>query len=112
MSTNLDIFNVINDSNRRKILDLLRTQPMNVTQIVRHFKVTQSAISQHLKLLRDANVVETERKGKEIIYHLNVQALAPLFDWVEVYRSFWKGGLSQLGALLDEMSNKSPKSDL
>jgi DNA-binding transcriptional ArsR family regulator len=96
-----DVFLTVSDPTRRAILDLLAAGEQTVSQIVSRFDVTQSAISQHLKQLRDAQLVTTRKEGREVYYRLDAQPLFQIYDWVEHYRRFWTERLGKLGAYLD-----------
>jgi DNA-binding transcriptional ArsR family regulator len=99
----LDPFTVIADPTRRGILDLLRGGERTVSALVERFSVTQSAISQHLKHLRDAGLVATRRDGREIYYRLVADPLAVIAAWVAQYEGFWTEKLSGLGDLLRDL---------
>lgn len=64
---------------RLKLLKCL-TNPKNVTELLSHCSLTQSALSQHLKVLREAELVKTERSGKEIVYHLKNKTVTKIAD--------------------------------
>lgn len=65
--------------------------------------VTQGAISQHLKILKDAGLVTGEAKGRQVFYRAQPRALAPLVDWLGHYELFWRDRMVELRALLAEM---------
>ena len=65
--------------------------------------MSQPAVSQHLKVLREAGLVRPERRGRERLYHLEPQGLQPVADWVGSFASFWEARLDGLEAVLDAM---------
>jgi len=87
------IFRALADPTRRALLDLLREDDANVSELVASFDVTQSAVSQHLKVLRDAGLVRERKAGRERIYSLNAEPLAIAYDWFTHYMSFWEDRL-------------------
>jgi DNA-binding transcriptional ArsR family regulator len=99
----IDTFRAIADPTRRAILDLLVDRERGVTEIGASFDLSQPAISQHLKVLRDAGLVDVTRAGKQQIYRVRPQGLAPVREWMAQYERFWSGRLDRLGQLLDAM---------
>ncbi len=97
-----DVYHAIAAPTRRAILDELQTGERSVNQLVERFDVTQPAISQHLKVLREAGLVTREAVGRERRYRLNPDRLREVYDWVGHYRHFWRGKLDALGAYLEE----------
>ena len=97
-----DVFQAIADPTRRQILSLLasRGEP-TATEIAAPFGVTQSAISQHLRVLRDANLVEVRREGREWRYRLNADPLHDVANWLREYERFWTDRLNALETLLE-----------
>jgi DNA-binding transcriptional ArsR family regulator len=69
------VFKALSDPTRRRILTLLRERPLNAGEIAEHFSVSKPTISAHLRALRDAELVVDERRGKFIIYHLQMSIL-------------------------------------
>jgi ArsR family transcriptional regulator len=98
-----DVFQAIADPTRRQILALLsaRDEP-TATEIAAPFGMTFSAVSQHLKVLREAELVSVRRVGRERRYRLNAHPLREVAVWVNEYERFWSDRLTTLGELLDE----------
>jgi len=97
-----DIFQAIADPTRRQILALLAAQgEPTATEIAAPFGVTLSAISQHLRVLREANLVTVRQAGRERRYRLNAHPLREVADWANAYEQFWNERLAALGALLE-----------
>jgi len=65
------LFHALSDATRQKIVELLSRQEMTVGAIVKHFKVSQPSISHHLDILKRANMVQSEKRGREVYYSLN-----------------------------------------
>ncbi|MFJ7747456.1 autorepressor SdpR family transcription factor [Peribacillus sp. NPDC097295] len=77
-----DVYKVIADETRRKILDLLKEKDMTVSEISGYFKISQPSISQHLALLKNANLIDSFKEGKYVIYSLNLTVFQEILGWV------------------------------
>lgn len=97
-----DVFRAIADPTRRAILDRLRIRPAPVNSLAADFAQSRPAISKHLKILREADIVSEERIGRERVYRLNPAPLRDVVDWIEGYRSFWQSSLDGLKRILEE----------
>lgn len=89
---------------RRLLLDALATGDQSAGELASPFARTMSrpAISQHLRVLRDAGLVTERRLGRQHLYHLRAEGLREVRDWLRMYDHFWRGRLGALGAYLDE----------
>lgn len=96
-----DVFHAIADPTRRRILELLKESEMSVTAIVSRFSVTQPAISQHLKVLRDAGLVAMRKVSRQRLYSLHAEPLADVDDWVGYFEDYWTEKMGELGRYLD-----------
>jgi DNA-binding transcriptional ArsR family regulator len=81
--TNIDPINALGDPTRRKLFERLREGPCSVNELVETVEVSQSAVSQHLKVLKDAQLVQVEKKGQQRIYRINPAGLLELRQYVE-----------------------------
>ncbi len=70
------------DPTRREILNLLKSGPLSAGEIGQHFDITAAAISRHLSLLKEADLISDTREGKYIFYQLNVSVLEELLLWI------------------------------
>lgn len=84
MST--DVFRAVADPTRRALLDLLLDSDRSVRELTQCFRVSQSAISQHLRVLREAKLVEPRREGRLSLYRLNPKPVEAVYDWAVRYR--------------------------
>jgi DNA-binding transcriptional ArsR family regulator len=82
----VDVFRAVADPTRRAILDRLRSAELSVNDLARPFDMTQPAISQHLRILLDAGLVEAEQIGRQRLYKLNARPLREVFRWSGLYR--------------------------
>jgi DNA-binding transcriptional ArsR family regulator len=90
------LFEVIGDPTRRHMLDLLRDDEHTVTELVDALDMSQPAVSKHLRVLRNAGLVEARVDAQRRIYSLSAEPLAELDAWLTPYRRFWRGKLSSL----------------
>lgn len=98
----LDIYRVIADPNRRRILELLREEERPVQSLQAQLPITVGAVSQHLQLLHRSGLVSRTRRGKQRIYRIEARNLKQIDDWLDQFRAFWEDRLDRLGAYLDE----------
>lgn len=101
-----DVYRAISDPTRRAILDRLRAGPTPVNALAADFKQSRPAISKHLRVLREAELVTEERAGRERLYQLHPRPLQQVASWVEGYRAFWLTSLNNLKQYLEEEEQK------
>ncbi len=87
---------VIAEPSRRRILDELRGGELPVSALVNRVALSQPAVSKHLRVLRDAGMVEVRPDGQRRLYRLRVDPLKELDDWLEPYRRMWRESLDRL----------------
>jgi DNA-binding transcriptional ArsR family regulator len=83
------------------MLELLRARDRTVTELAEPFNMSQPAVSQHLRVLRDAGLVHVRKEGRHRIYRLDPLPLEEVFDWVQYFEDFWRRALAELGRELD-----------
>ncbi len=107
------VMRALADSTRRAVFErVARSQEISVADLTRGSGVTQGAISQHLKSLKQAGLVTERPDGRRVFYRAEPQGLDPLVDWMTAYGVFWRERLSALEQLLrDEDTRKSSKSE-
>ncbi|WP_462410695.1 autorepressor SdpR family transcription factor [Neobacillus sp. Marseille-QA0830] len=76
-----DAFKALSDPSRRKILQLLKKQDLSAGEIADHFSMSKPSISHHLNLLKQANLVDAEKKGQQVIYSLNTSVFEDVVTW-------------------------------
>jgi len=96
-----DVFRAVSDPTRRQMLELLSIRDRTVTELAAPFDMSQPAVSQHLRVLREAGLVEVRRDGRHRVYHLDPTPLEEVFDWVQYFEGFWRRGLEALGRELE-----------
>jgi DNA-binding transcriptional ArsR family regulator len=101
-----DVFEAIASPVRRQILDLLREGDRPVHELAASFAMTRPAVSQHLRVLREAGLVTEARAGRERIYQLQPAPLGEVADWTAHYERFWRSRARRLASLLDETEQR------
>ena len=96
-----DVFRAVADPTRRAVLDLLAEGDLAVKDLQPAFPISQPALSQHLRVLREAGLVSERRAGRLRIYRLEAEPLAGLRGWLERYERFWDERFARLGDVLD-----------
>jgi DNA-binding transcriptional ArsR family regulator len=107
-------FHVLADPTRRAMLDLLRDGSLPAVEIARSFPISRPAVSKHLRVLRQARLVQERRSGRHRFYHLNPEPLKAVDRWLKQYRVFWNAKLGQLKAFVEadeagEVRFRSPR---
>src|SRR5690606_9026903 len=105
METRRDIFQAIADPTRRAILTLIALQAMTPNAIAENFNSTRQAISKHLRILTECELVKPERKGREVYYQLEISKMKEIDKWLEQFRKTWEGRVDQLDKLLDRITH-------
>lgn len=100
MKARRDIYQAISDPTRRAIIALIAIQAMTSNAIAEHFDSTRQAISKHLHILRECDLVKQTQQGREIYYHLEVQKLKEIDVWLEQFRKIWETRFNQLDEVL------------
>ncbi len=95
-------FAVLAEPNRRRILDELVQGERTVNELVEQLSLSQPAVSKHLRVLREAQLVTSRIDKQHRRYRLQPAPLAEIDDWLEPYRQFWADKLDALQAFLDE----------
>lgn len=96
-----DVFRAVSDPTRRQMLELLRAGERSAAELALPFDMSQPAASQHLRVLRDAGLVDVRKEGRHRIYSLDPRPLQEVFDWAQYFEGFWRKKLSALGRELD-----------
>ena len=98
------VMRALADPTRRAVFDRIsRAREINVADLTHASGVTQGAISQHLKSLKQAGLVAERPEGRKVYYRARPEGLAPLFDWLGHYENFWRDRLDALRTLLEEI---------
>jgi DNA-binding transcriptional ArsR family regulator len=101
-----DVFQAIADPTRRAIIALIALQAMTPNAIAGHFDMTRQAVSKHLRILAECELVRQEQKGREIYYSLEIKKMKEIDEWLEQYRKIWETRFEQLGEVLKVMKKQ------
>ena len=101
-----DVFTAISHRARRQMLDLLTEAERSVSDIAAHFEMSRPAVSQHLRVLLDAGLVNEQRHGRERRYRLVPEGLGPVRQWIAHYERFWDDRLQRLQKVLAKRSKQ------
>ena len=104
--TQLAALQVLAEPRRLAILDLLRDGERPVGDLVHRLGVSQPAVSKHLRVLKDAGLVEARADAQRRLYRIRPQPLAELDDWLASYRQLWTTHLDRLEDHLDRRRNR------
>jgi DNA-binding transcriptional ArsR family regulator len=102
-------FEIIAEPNRRAILSLLGSSQQSVGEIERQLRMSQPAVSKHLRVLRDAGFVESTVDAQRRLYRLKPEPLQEMDAWLDQFRRFWSGHVDALERHLDRMDQSVPK---
>src|SRR5688572_33456801 len=98
------VMRALADPTRRAVFErIARSDEMTVVELTRGSGVTQGAISQHLKSLKQAGLVAERPEGRNVYYRAQPDGLEPLFDWMSYYSKFWNERFDNLRDLLKEI---------
>ncbi len=101
-----DIFQAIADPTRRTIIALIAVQAMTPNALAEYFDTTRQAVSKHLKILTECELVKQEYQGREIYYQLEIEKMKEIDNWLEQFRKIWENRFQQLDELLLNLKNK------
>lgn len=93
----MDRFAALAEPNRRRMIEIIAAnEKISATDISRKFEISAPAVSQHLKILREAGIVTMEKKAQQRLYSINSQGVDEMWDWLSQLRQFWGAKLSDL----------------
>ena len=105
------IFQALIDPTRRHILDLLRERPRMVGELVDHLKISQPLMSKHLRVLREAGLVQVRQDAQRRWYELRPEPLADVDAWLSSYRQLWEARLDRLDNYLQALQKEKREHD-
>ena len=95
-----DIFQAIADPTRRAIITLIAVQAMTPNAIADNFNTTRQAVSKHLRILTECELVKQEQQGREIYYSLQIEKMKEIDTWLIQFRKIWEARFNQLDNVL------------
>jgi DNA-binding transcriptional ArsR family regulator len=101
-----DVFQAIADPTRRAILVLIATQAMTPNALAEKFDTTRQAVSKHIKVLTESQLLEQKKVGREIYYHFNPVKMKEIDNWLNQFKSLWEDRFNQLDNVLSNLKSK------
>lgn len=102
-----DVFQAIADPTRRAIIGLIALQAMTPNALAEHFDTSRQAVSKHIKILTECEIVRQEVSGREIYYHFNPKKMKEIDQWLEKFRALWEDRFNQLDEVLFNLKNQT-----
>ena len=102
-----DIFQAIADPTRRAILTLIAIQALTPNVMAEKFDMSRQAVSKHIKVLQECELIKPEPSGREIYYHFNPKKMQELVIWLAQFRKSWETQFNQLDTLLSTMKKQT-----
>jgi DNA-binding transcriptional ArsR family regulator len=101
-----DVYQAIADPTRRAIIGLIALKAMTPNALAAHFDTTRQAVSKHLKILTECQLVKQAQQGREIYYQLEAGKLEEIDKWLEQFRKIWESRFTELDNILLNMKTK------
>lgn len=98
-----DVFQALADPTRRAILLLLASQAMTPNAIAEEFHTSRQAVSKHIQMLTECELVKQEHRGREIYYSLEIDKMKEIDKWLEQFKKIWETKFSQLDNVLNKL---------
>jgi DNA-binding transcriptional ArsR family regulator len=106
MNLRRDVFQAIADPTRRAILLLVSTQAMTAGAIASNFNTARPTVSRHLQILTECELLAQDQQGREVYYHLNVEKMKEIADFLEPFRKLWDDRFNKLEQIMKLYPNK------
>lgn len=107
METRRDVFQAIADPTRRAIILLLTIGAMTPNVIAEHFNSSRQAVSKHLQILTECEILTQEQQGREIHYNLNTDKMNEIENWLKQFKQLLGRRFDQLDTVLEQLKNKN-----
>ncbi len=106
MEIRRDIFQAIADPTRRAIIAMIALQAMTPNALAEHFHTSRQAVSKHIKILTECELIKQEQQGREIYYSLQIQKMKEIDKWLDQFRKLWETQFNQLDKVLATIKNQ------
>jgi DNA-binding transcriptional ArsR family regulator len=103
MEIRRDVFQAIADPTRRIILSFIAIHPMTPNALAEHFETSRQAVSKHIKILTECQLIRQEQTGRENYYHFNANKMKEVADWLDPFRKMWEDKFDRLDNILKEL---------
>ena len=101
-----DIFQAIADPTRRAILVLISANALTPNAIAEQFNTTRQAVSKHIKILNECELLDEKKMGREIYYQLKIEKMKEVDQWLEQFKKIWESRFNQLDQVLINLKSK------
>ena len=101
-----DIFQAIADPTRRAILTLIAIQALTPNVMAEKFDMSRQAVSKHIKVLQECELIKPEQSGREICYHFNPKKMQEIDKWIDQFRKLWETQFNQLDKVLSTLKKQ------
>ena len=101
-----DVFQAIADPTRRAIVTLIAIQAMTPNALAENFNTTRQAVSKHLRILTECELVKQEQQGREIYYSLEIEKMKEIDKWLSQFRKIWEARYNQLDKVLSTLKKQ------
>ena len=101
-----DVFQAIADPTRRAILSLIAREAMTPNALAEHFDSSRQAVSKHIKVLADCQLIKHKQSGREIYYYFNGEKLKEVDKWLQPFRAMWEDRFNQLDNVIKNLKHK------
>jgi DNA-binding transcriptional ArsR family regulator len=102
----IETFAALAEPNRFRIVELLRAGPRPVNHIGTRLRMAQPQVSKHLRVLKEAGLVQVEARAQQRLYQLRAKPLREMGEWLERYRQLWDARFEELDEIVEELKNK------
>lgn len=106
-----DIFQAIADPSRRAIISLIAVQAMTPNAIAEHFETSRQAVSKHLRILSECELISQKQKGREIFYQLELDKMKEIDQWLSQFKAIWENRFNELDTILANLKNKKDENE-
>jgi len=104
-----DVFQALADPNRRAILNLLAAQRLTINSVTENFRISQQAVSKHIKILRECGLIAVVKQGRERYCEIHPEKLDEVSDWIAQHRQLWEQRLDRLDEYLKTIQENGKK---
>src|SRR5262245_33695524 len=105
------MFAALAEPSRFRIVELLRSGPRAVNEIGQRLRLNQPQVSKHLRMLKEAGLVEVQARAQQRLYELRAQRLRQIHDWIERYRQVWDARFQEMDQLIEELKEREKSHD-
>jgi DNA-binding transcriptional ArsR family regulator len=102
-----DVFQAIADPTRRAIITLIALQAMTPNALAEHFQTSRQAVSKHLRILTECELIRPKQQGREIYYLLELEKMKEIDHWLEQFRKIWQDRFQALDQVLQTLQQPS-----